>query len=48
MLACFVGCKPATTPLPKGTQFCSAEGDFMAELEKYRCVIGRFIVLGIY
>lgn len=40
------GCKPISTLLPKGTKFCSNEGELMTEPQKYRRLIGRLLYLG--
>lgn len=41
-----LGCKPISTPLPKGTRFCSGEGELLSDPQRYRRVIGRLLYLG--
>lgn len=39
-------CKSASSPLPKGTKFCSSEGKLLYEPQQYRRLIGRLLYLG--
>lgn len=43
--AALLGCKPATSPLPKGIKFCSTDGELLAEPQRYKRMVGKLLYL---